>query len=134
MIVKRNKANVTIICGRFFYPGVNVIKPEDEKKFEDNETFVSLLSIKINGLPIHEIVSEGESTEVVDKKSGKTVKSDLAGMNATNAVEVVKDTLDIPTLESWIDTEDRKTVLKAINAQIEVIKSGGSGSDGGDED
>lgn len=120
MIVKRNKANITKIEGKFFYPGNNVINKEDEEKFTDNEYFQQLLETKINGIPIHEIVAEGEA-KVVSSEKGE-VYSDLAGMNAKNAIGVVKETYSIPALEKMAEEEDRSSVIKAIDKQISKIR------------
>lgn len=121
MIVKRNKASVTKIEGIFFYPGNNIVKKEDEDKLNKNEYFQQLLETKINGQPVHEIVIEGETKTVLDKE-GNEVESDFAGLNAKEAIKVIKSTYSIPALEKLAETEERTSVIKAIDKQIKIIR------------
>ena len=120
MIVKRNRASITKIEGKFFYPGNNLIDKEDEAKFRKNEYFQQLLETKIEGTPIHEIVVEGKAKEV-ENAEGDKVYSDLAGMNAKESIKVIKSTYSIPALEKMAETEERTSVLSAIDKQINKI-------------
>ena len=120
MIVKRNKASITKIEGKFFYPGNNVINKENEEKFTKNEYFQQLLEAKVNGVPVHEIVAEGEA-KVISSEKGE-VYSDLAGMNAKNAIKIVKETYSIPALDKMAEEEDRSSVIRAIDKRIDKIR------------
>lgn len=48
---------------------------------------------------------------------------DLNDISAPKATVLVKDTFDLALLEEWKASESRKTVLKAIDEQIEAIKN-----------
>ena len=121
MIVKRNKPSITKIEGIFFYPGNNIIKKEDEDKLNKNEYFQHLLKTKIVGQPVHEIVVEGETKTVTDQE-GNEVESEFAGLNAKEAIKVIKSTYSIPALEKLAETEERSSVIKAIDRQIKIIR------------
>jgi hypothetical protein len=53
---------------------------------------------------------------------GKTGDENLSGLSAEEAVSFVADCLDRETLEAWKKGEKRKTVLAAIDEQLELTK------------
>jgi hypothetical protein len=43
------------------------------------------------------------------------------GRAAASAISLVKDTFNLELLNEWLNTEDRATVVKAINDQVELL-------------
>lgn len=60
-----------------------------------------------------------EKGELVVPEQGKA--KDITNLNATEAIELVKDTFNIQLLKDWEEKEQRKTVLKAIEDQVSGI-------------
>ncbi len=62
----------------------------------------------------------------MSQASPKEPTSDIAEMNAKDAIAVIQDTYAIPILEDMrqneADGKSRKTILEAIRDQIEDIK------------
>jgi hypothetical protein len=48
--------------------------------------------------------------------------SDITSLSPKDAVEIVKATVDEGLLSKWFETEKRKQVLEAIDAQLDAIK------------
>lgn len=129
--IKRNKANMTMIAGIWISPGVNDIPDEKAvvlkgSKQYKHECFCGLI----------EVVQDDSLIAVSSKND--SLKPGL-NMNAKKAVELIRETFDRDLLESWTKNETRKTVLNAIDAQIDEINTTDAVNDnipplGGDND
>ena len=124
MIITRNQPFVTKICGRFFYPGNNIIADD-------------VLAKKIIADPVFKNFETLGHMEIVKTESKKTTPSqilsddDIANQAASisgirkaiTAVEVVKGVLDIRVLRKIADTDNRANVIEAAKEQIKVLMS-----------
>jgi hypothetical protein len=64
--------------------------------------------------------------EVVEDAKGETVTADDIGkLNEKAAVKLVKATADEAMLLRWLDTEERKGVVEAIENQLEALAKAG---------
>lgn len=126
MLLKRTLPNILRIKGDGglsvrINPGMNdVTKPEHLKLLEKSALHNELVE---KGL--HVIVKTPSGKADVP---GESAAGSITEMNAKSAVAVIKETLSIPTLEEMQEQEEagdgRKTVLKAIDKQIEEMRSG----------
>ncbi|WP_346235724.1 hypothetical protein MKY04_09285 [Lysinibacillus telephonicus] len=109
-MIVHNKGNYTRhAAGVMVIPGVNTIEDADFEKFSKHP----LIKTLINKGEI--VVPEGSSSE-----KAQTLKD----LSAEDAIELVKDTFSVEYLEELKESETRKTVLTAIDAQIKSIVEG----------
>jgi hypothetical protein len=107
---------VTIInprAGTITLPKIPQLKPGANfvDRFDYNEMRKCVSKERLDELEI-QIQGDDEKHAEPSTTQGRTVKS---------AVELVKETLDVGELERFRADEDRKTVLSAIDAQIEEL-------------
>ncbi|NMH83275.1 hypothetical protein [Heyndrickxia coagulans] len=99
-----NKGEFIRHIGVRLIPGANRLSEDDAAQFK-----VALEH------PLNQLLVEEE--EITYEDNG------LADMAAAKAIKLVNDTYDLNTLEQFRQEEKRKTVLDAIEKQIESIKS-----------
>lgn len=92
-----------------FMPGVNEVSKEDWKQFQKDHT-----------KRVERFLGDG-TMEVVAETVGDDEKTALTDLTAGKAKLAVGKTLNIALLQSWRDAETRAGVVKAINAQLQMI-------------
>lgn len=100
-----NKGEYVRHIGARLIPGVNVLNQEDAVAFKE------ALKHPLNDY----LVSELE--EITYEDGG------LNDLTVPKAIEAVNDTFNLETLEAFKEKEQRKSVLNAIDKQIEAIKN-----------
>lgn len=110
-----NKGEFVRHIGVRLVPGVNKLLSFQEKQFEE------ALNHKLN----QHLVDSGEIVIVKGEKEEKAAS--LSVLNAEKAIDLVKDSFSLETIEGFLKEEEegkkRKTVLGAIQEQIEDIKN-----------
>lgn len=114
-MIVHNKGEYVRHIGVRLVPGVNKLLAFQDKKFEE------ALEHKLN----KHLVDTGE---IVIVQGAKKEKADsISALNAENAIDLAKDTFSLETLEEFSKEEEagkkRKTVLEAIQEQVEAIKN-----------
>lgn len=114
MILKYNKTNVFEAGeGVKFIPGVNThIQKSDWEKCKSH--------------PIVKIMIDEGHIEIVDDSETDGVKqvvNVLADLSPAKAIEFVKETVVIETLEAMLKKEKRKAVVKAIHEQLDDLNN-----------
>lgn len=111
-MIVNNKSEYGRHIGVYLKPGVNNLSEKETKKFMkvyENPTLQHLINDDI------EVVKEAEDAGV----------SPFVSLNADEAIKLVRDTADAGLLEQFkkeeLESNNRKTVLKAIDNQIEVL-------------
>lgn len=103
-----------------FYPGVNWLKQEDWDLIKDHPKLDALFK---SGEFAFVAGGEPKESGVDEPAKGDNgeFQNPLEGMSASEAKEAVLKTLDITLLEQLKAVETRKTVLDAIEKQIEKL-------------
>lgn len=108
-----NKGEYVRHIGVRLVPGVNKLLAFQDKEFEE------ALKHPLN----QHLVDKGEIVIVRDEKEEKA--DTISTLNADKAIDLVKDTFAIETLNGFLKEEEegkkRKTVLEAIQEQVEGI-------------
>lgn len=115
MIVKYNHAGIINIGHTggtiLLMPGVNTPKKEEWDKVKTN--------------PIVKQMIEDGKIEVVEAEKAdseeKEVSTSLALLHVKTAEKLVKETLNRDILKTWLSTEKRPSVLKALNEQLDKV-------------
>ena len=75
--------------------------------------------------PLNKKLVDTNEIEIVE--GGNSGSSSIGDLSATDAASLASDTFDLTLLEKWLDEEeagkDRKTVVSAIENQIDDIKN-----------
>lgn len=104
-------------------PGTSVIELADWLEAKKNPTVKGMLRERVprSSAPEQEPHLMGRFKLV----EGKQVADDapLKRMTAPEALKVVRDTLDINALKSWLEKEDRDELRKAITEQMQEIEA-----------
>lgn len=103
-MIVHNKGNYIRHIGVRLIPGAN------ELKEDAIDVFLQECDHPLNKVLI-------DNKEIVFELKG------ISELSAPKASSLVKDTFDLNLLEEWKDAETRKSVLKAIDEQIEAIKN-----------
>jgi hypothetical protein len=77
-------------------------------------------------------VAPVEADDEGDGGEGSAAPADLSKLKAGEAIELVNSTDSLDTLERWVGTEQRQTVVKALTERIADLE--GDGGEGSDED
>lgn len=104
----RHAAGVTVV------PGANQLEDAAWKKFSGNSLMKKL-------------IDRGEIEAMGKAQSTKD-------LNADKAIVLVEDTFNVSLLNEWKAAEDRKTVLEAIQSQLDTIQGQGNPDGTSDED
>lgn len=109
-----NKGNYVRHVGIRLIPGVNRLSIDDEKLFKQ------ALKHPMNQY----LVDHGEI--VLTKSENGEVADSVAKLSGRKAIELIHDTFELAVLETFKTEEaantNRKTVLDAVDQQIESIK------------
>lgn len=138
MRVRNNDVRVITVGGLVnLVPGVNQVDDALWKKAsgkKQNKVLKALFDGKtvevLGGTNSKSDTSEQSSDDEDEDGKGpasgaaKTGRDNLSDLNAEEARELISDTLDRDTLEAWRQGESRKTVLAAIDEQLELTKAG----------
>ena len=101
-----NKGNFTRhAAGVKVIPGANTLSEDEFVQFTSHPLMQKLI----------------KSGEIVVPEGSLKTKS-LAGLNADDAIELVKDTFSVEYLEKFKEGESRKTVLSAIEEQLKSLQ------------
>lgn len=115
MLINNKTKRITTIEGVRFNNGINDVTAADWAKAEK---VVKLSPFLLENLVvIKSAVLDEKGKETKDKEPVEFEK-----LSNKQAAEVVKNTLDIGVLETWLENETRESVRKAIYAQIETLK------------
>lgn len=106
MLVQNKGKHVRHAAGVMVVPGANQIEDAAWKKFSGHPLMKKLINAG-------EIEAMGQAETTKDLKADK-------------AITLVKDTFDVSLLTDWRETEDRSTVLEAINAQLAELQGDGN--------
>lgn len=112
MLVQNKGKHVRHAAGVTVVPGANQLEDAAWKKFSSNPLMKKL-------------IDRGEIEAMGKAQSTKD-------MNADKAIVLVEDTFNVSLLNEWKAAEDRKTVLEAIQLQLEKIQ--GQGDPDGNQD
>lgn len=105
----QNKGELVRIIGVRLVPGVNNLSAADSKKYADEAQ-----------LPLNKYLIDHGEIAVVSP-------GNISSVSPEKAVQLVNDTFDLGLLDQFIKDEaagkNRKTVIDAINTQIDSIKN-----------
>ena len=115
-----NKGNYVRHIGTMLVPGVTRLSPSDAEAFQE--------AVK---LPLNKKLIEAKEIEIVKEDNNESDEastvSSISELNADKAILLIKDTFDLGLLGAWgveeAEGKNRKTVLDAINDQIESIEN-----------
>lgn len=120
-------------------PGVNLVRPEIWEAVKNHPGVVQRLKkgdlVVMNQPPVSvEAPPVAPKPEVPGGADQQAENYDLKDYSFTDAMDIVKETLDLEVLKDWETKEDRKTVLAVIKSQIQVVslEKKGEGKDEGD--
>lgn len=119
MVITRHKPTIHTFEGFQFVPGINIVPDELGRKIIGLDRFKE--QVKKGFMEITEEPADDES------ESADTLVALLATKNARDAKNIVKETLDITALRAVLDedsSEERSTVIAAVEDQIEKLEEG----------
>ena len=119
-MIIHNKGNYVRHIGAMLVPGVTQLSPDQAEAFN--------LEVKY---PLNQYLIDSKEIEIVKEETADPeetkVAASISELGAEKAIELVKDTFDLSQLGSWgteeAENKKRKTVLEAINAQIDSIEN-----------
>lgn len=124
MILKNNAARpISFGTGlpdasvKIIKPGTNDISKEDWAVLEKHPVIKAMLKSK-------------EFEIVGGEKGGETEGKELKDLSSKDATKLVGETFDTAVLKSWLESETRSPIKKAIETQLEKIESERAGQDG----
>lgn len=121
MIVRLTRPSVLIIEGIMLFVGINILNSEDSEKLEKSPVFKEQLS---NGLL--KIVKEKKATDGYEK----TTDEPQIPSSTKEKIELVKESYSYDALDALAEGETRKSVLKAIEKQKEILREDRDEKDG----
>lgn len=113
--------------GVTFMPGLNREVAEDAwAKIKDQAVVKQYLEWKAL-----EVINQGQQQEVTKPPDNSDAPptdpnavNDLDGMNVEDAQKLIEEVDNVALLEEWLQKEQRKTLVNAINRRITEIKEG----------
>ncbi len=119
MLIKNNKPNLRGFGDELtLKPGVNDVPAEVWQKV-----------VAKYGGNLQRLLDDG-IVEVVEEAGAPIDAAGLATLTERKAVKLVKDTVDEDLLLTWHETEKRKPVVAAIEAQLDVLAKAGEPAKG----
>lgn len=116
-----------------FLPGINEVEESNWNKVKDHpllqERFDSGALVWVKGPKDEVKKAKAEALPPVEDDGDA-----LAGTTVEEAKKLVTDTFDLNLLKKWSETETRKSVLKAIEAQVDKVTPKDDDFRGGDGD
>ncbi len=113
MLIKYNKPNLRGLGDITLTPGLNDVPAEKWA-----------VAVKTFGKNLQRLLDMGV-IEIEEHDGQPLEAADLARLPERKAVKLVKDTVDERLLMRWHDGEERKLVVTAIEAQLEVLAKAG---------
>jgi len=104
--------------GAAFIPGVNKFEDKEWAKAKKHPQVIKWLGDKTL-----EIITEKDAKQ--EDAESKNASLELADLTAKEAIQVVKQCWNTKLLESWLETEERATVLSVVNKQLDELKPKG---------
>jgi len=107
--------------------GISAINEEAFNQISKQDRFKELIEngdIQLMASKIDEAETDKEKEAEAEKmlqNIAEGATEDLKEFNAKDSVRLVKETLDLKVLKKWVETEERTTVIKAIEAQIKKL-------------
>lgn len=123
MIIRWDRAHVTKLAGMRIAPGTNRVSENLAPVMVRNKVFLE--QEKRGVIRVLEGDPRKKGSDKEAKASKSSSDSDLAEMKANEAIDIVHDTFDLAILAEWKKAEERKTVLFAIEDQIDKINEKG---------
>lgn len=117
MLLINKRETVVTVKGVLLKPGTNKVSASWWSNAKKHKTVAKRLE-----LGMLEVVNEGvDDIDLgIDGDEGAE-SADISGLNAREAISVIKETFDLKLLKAWAETESRATVTRAIDAQIEIM-------------
>lgn len=119
MLINNTKAGV--ICINYVQAGAkDAVKGHTNKVLlpGNNEVPNEAWAVIGQDAEVQRMIDEGVLVVVL----GPDKKATLSQMALSQARKIIKDTLDVDLLTSWLKTETRKDVVDAIQAQVDSLK------------
>ena len=113
MFIKYNAKNIYRVGNVRLVPQMNDV---DDSKWDAIKDHPHVQNKIQNG--VIAVVSEKKKKE---SSADSSENNSLSSLSTKDAKKFVSDTLDIVTLEKWKEIETRKSVLKVIDTQIEIL-------------
>ena len=113
IVIKNNKAFVTYVEGITILPTVMKFEGDDAEKLENSETLSDLCDAGVL-----EIIETEETTVV-------TIIDAVTGSKVTDAIDLIKKSVDVEGLTQLLKLDDRKGVQTAVTEQLEIIENRG---------
>ena len=129
MIIKNTKARVIFINGIKLVPGANILKSHQEAQLFGDEVGKNHVKERVeNGtfeiLDAQLDAVDAEEVEDIANDPQEALQ-DITELSARKAVALIKDTMDVETLEAFRNqeeaNEERASVVKAIDKQLDKI-------------
>lgn len=117
-LLENTRPRVFRIASLTLFPGVNEVEPTAWDKVAKH------YAVKESFNEGHLRWVPGGSPEDAPRKADKAAGGPypLKKMSPTDAINVVKKTTSVGTLEQWLEAESRKPVTSAIEKQLAEIK------------
>jgi hypothetical protein len=118
MLIKRTAAFVVICRGVTILPGLNRIPSSRVEALEKDEMFQSQIA-----LGNMSIIAENVEAEAIEdaEMNDETLTNAILDMRVSDAIDAVKETLDIDELRKLARADKRVSVQRAVEAQIEKL-------------
>ena len=130
MIITNNRKRVLRINKVLVKPGVNTLnKDQSANIMKEAEHIEDLIENGVLTIPEFDSASDFEASAVNENE--EVVESTFDKLNAKDTITVIKGTFDKEKLEEFYDAESsrdepRKSVISAIEKQIDVIVEAGT--------
>lgn len=111
MIVSVNQPRVIHLSNKILVPGANQV---DAKEFAEE------LKNPVVKKMVEDMVISFDEKDLDGKSQDE---KHLSKLQPKQAVDLIENTVEIELLEKWQNEDDRKQVQKAIEKQIEALKS-----------
>jgi hypothetical protein len=114
--------------GITFIPGLNRgITAETWDKIKDQDVVKQYLewnALEVMKQDEQPVVDPTTATATAIPADEDPHVNDLSGMSIENAQRLIEEVSDVATLEAYLQNEQRKTLVNAINRRITEIKEG----------
>jgi len=116
MLINREKPNVTYCNGVYLMPGTKEYTTEQYELMKDSDYFKHMIEKK----DIEIIVPVKDEDSPEGEEVNETSSFDQ--LNAKQAIKVIADMGDVKHLEKIVEEDERKSVVKAAEKQLEKLR------------
>jgi hypothetical protein len=103
-------------------PGVNTIEQKEWDRLKVHPVIKQMLAHKeANGTLTLEVVKDDESA-ATGSAPAADISKELKDLSSKEAKEVIDGSIDLEQLKSWVESETRAPVKKAIEARIVEVE------------